>query len=91
VNCELTERAGEFGIRPVRRLQGDDRIRLYLPFTTSGESPRHEVRRFLAGAKASRPGLRSVLTRTPRWFRAAHLAMLEIDGRRSVLDPRFED
>ncbi len=91
VNCELTERAGEFGIRPARRLQGDGRIRLYLPFTTSGESPRHEVRRFLAGAKASRPGLRSVLTRTPRWFRAAHLAMLEIDGRRSVLDPRFED
>ncbi len=85
VNCELAERAGEFGIRPAHRLRGGDRIRLYLPFTTSGESPRHEVRRFMSEARASNPGLRSILTRTPRWFRAAHLAMLEIDGRRDVL------
>lgn len=85
VNCELAERAGEFGIRPGHSLRGDERIRLYLPFTTYGESPRHEVRRFLSEAKAAGPGLRSILTRTPRWFRAAHLAMLKIDGRKDVL------
>jgi radical SAM superfamily enzyme YgiQ (UPF0313 family) len=81
VNCELAERAEEFGIHRTRGVRGGDRIRLYIPFTEDGSAPRFEVRRFLAEAGVYGSGLRAIMTRTPRWFRAAHLAMLQLPGR----------
>jgi len=84
VNCELADRADEFGIEILDRPAEDGTLRLYAPFTCSGRTPRFEVRRFLAEARNASPGLRSIVARTPRWFRAAHLAMLDIDGRRAL-------
>ncbi len=85
VRCELADRAAEFGVEVENSHRGGDRVRFYLPFTISGSSPRFEVRRFIAQASTAGSGMRSVLTRTPRWFRAAHLAMLEVEGRTPVL------
>ncbi len=85
VNCELADRASEFGIEILPLVRNGELMRLYAPFTCSGVAPRYEVRRFLSAARAASTGLRSIVSRTPRWFRAAHLAMLDIEGRNRIV------
>ncbi len=84
---ELASRAAEFGMETFERDSGEGRISLYTPFTVGGRSCRFAARRHIAAARASRPGFRRALARTPGWFRAAHLAMLEIGGRRPLPRP----
>ncbi|MCP4680421.1 MAG: radical SAM protein [Deltaproteobacteria bacterium] len=79
--CELTERAGEFGVE-IGDFPDDGSIRLYWPFTCNGESPRDEARRFLSESFNTEPRIREALLRTPRWFRAAHLALMKLDERK---------
>ncbi len=75
--CELSEKADAFGIR-IRDFPGeDDGIRLYWPFTSNGTDPRDQARRFLKRDFRAHPSIREITLRTPRWFRAAHLALMK--------------
>ncbi len=86
-NCELASRADEFGMElPPRSGRGaDGRIALYSEFTEGGVAPRREARLFLAGEAAGEPAFRSAALRTPRWFRAAHPAMMRSPSRVPVM------
>ncbi len=80
-DCELFNRAEEFGIEvdptpPVNPLQ------LYQPFLCDGVPPRAEARRYLAEIFQKHPAVRPAFLQTPRWFRAAHLALFDLKGRR---------
>ncbi|NLP06226.1 radical SAM protein [Candidatus Fermentibacteria bacterium] len=81
-HCELSRRAGEFGIetRPAARNE-EDRIALYHEFTWRGETPRAVSRRFIAGAAKTGTALYDAVKRTPRWLRASHMAMMRLPGR----------
>jgi hypothetical protein len=62
---------------------GDDgRLRLYWSFRYQGTSPRKEARRFLEKRLRPTPEVRAAIQRTPRWLRAAHLALMRLPGRR---------
>ena len=81
--CELTCRAEEFGIQP-----GDyppdpegEGIRLYRPFSCDGTDPKETARRFLKTFRAV-PNIRAAHLQTPRWFRAAHPALMRLIKRR---------
>ncbi len=47
-----------------------------------GRDVRSEARRFLDRRFRPDPAIRPILQRTPRWFRAAHLALMRVEGRR---------
>jgi len=81
LRCELNERAAEFGIELGDPPPGDA-LRIYRPFRVAGDNPRRGLRRFLNEELGARPELRPALLRTPRWLRAAHLALLRLPGRR---------
>jgi hypothetical protein len=82
--CELSDRAGEFGIDliPDSPRHSEDRIALYSEFTEEGRIPRREARLFLSRIASRDPVFRKAMIRTPRWFRAAHPAQMLIPGRR---------
>jgi hypothetical protein len=81
-HCELADRAAEFGLEIGRFPGGDDRLRLYLPFATAGgSSPREEARAWKRARFDRHPPIRAALARTPRWLRAAHLALMRLPGR----------
>jgi hypothetical protein len=82
-HCELTDRAAEFGMELGSFPGGSDAIRLYRPFTCAGEDTRGEARRFVRDRLLAVEAVRAMHLRTPRWFRAAHLAMMRLDGRTS--------
>jgi hypothetical protein len=81
--CELTDRADEFDIVK-DDFPSDDSIRLYWPFTTKNASPRYDARRFLSKRFESHPDIHPAVLRTPRWLRAAHLALMRLERRRPV-------
>jgi hypothetical protein len=61
-------------------------IRLYHPFTCPNgahreHSPRAAARRFIQRRFIKDPAVRPAYLRTPRWFRAAHLALMRVSGR----------
>jgi len=77
---ELGMRAEEFGLKISD--YGEDPIQLYRPFNCQdGSQPRREARRFLTHLREA-PGIKPVIRRTPRWLRAAHLALARLPGRR---------
>ncbi|MFO8071605.1 MAG: radical SAM protein [Polyangia bacterium] len=81
-DCELTRRAGELGLE-IEKFPGDDAIlRLYRPFVVDGLRPRDQARAFLRRRFDPDPSVRAARLRTPRWLRAAHLAMMRLPGRR---------
>ncbi|MBN2718337.1 MAG: radical SAM protein [Deltaproteobacteria bacterium] len=82
-HCELSQRADEFNITVDKYAQTSSTIELYRPFTLAGssESPRKSVRSFIANRFSADPKIRQAVLRTPKWFRAAHLAMMAINGR----------
>lgn len=80
-SCELTERAEEFGIE-LEEFPSDGRIRLYRPFHTAAGRPREDARQFLDRTLRRDPRVRPAVRRTPRWLRAAHLALMRVPGRR---------
>ncbi|MCK9459774.1 MAG: radical SAM protein [Proteobacteria bacterium] len=82
-SCELTERAEEHGISLGEFPIEDAALRLYRPFTCGGRSPRDEARAFLKERVLWHPAIREAVLRTPRWLRAAHLALMRLPGRRS--------
>ena len=81
--CELTERAEEHGIELGEFPLEDAALRLYRPFTQGGRSPRDEARAFLKSRVLRHPLVRRTHLRTPRWLRAAHLALMQVPGRRA--------
>jgi hypothetical protein len=81
--CELADRADEFDIVK-GDFSSDDSIRLYWPFTTKNASPRNDARRFISKRFEPHPDIHSAVLRTPRWLRAAHLALMRIERRRPV-------
>jgi len=83
-HCELTYRAAEFGMELGRFPGGSDAIRLYRPFTCGGEDTRSDARRFVRDRLLARGPVREMHLRTPRWFRAAHLALMRLEGRLSA-------
>ena len=78
---ELARRRADFNIK-TEDFPSDDAIRLYWPFTVYGRSPRQEARRFMSERFEIHPAVRSAILRTPRWLRAAHLALMHVEGRR---------
>jgi len=85
VNCDLTERASEFGIDLLDHDSPDDAIRLYRPFLHNGQNPRIAARRAVSEYFAEIPSVAEALKRTPRWFRTSHFPLIEILGRTSGL------
>ena len=80
--CELSRRADEEGVEIGDFPDDRELIRLYWPFTVAGESPRKAARAFLKQRFDADPAVREARLRTPRWLRAAHLALTKLDGRR---------
>jgi hypothetical protein len=82
--CELMDRRDAFDIElddfPEDEEEG---IRLYRPFISGGVDTRKQARVFLKKMRAH-PTVREAVLRTPRWFRAAHLALMDLPGRRSM-------
>jgi hypothetical protein len=74
--CELSEKAPAFGI-DIQDFPGQDQgIRLYRPFTARGVDTRQQARDFLKSVFKAHPTIREIHLRTPRWLRAAHLALM---------------
>ncbi len=82
-NCELTDRASEFGIDLLDTDSPDDAIMLYKPFLFHGRNPRVKARRAAAEYFTGIPSVTKALRRTPKWFRTSHFPMIEIPGRTS--------
>lgn len=80
---ELTERAEEFDITFEDLSESEDTIRLYRPFRWKGKNTRSVVRRFINSELIKEPGIKEIFLRTPRWFRTAHMALMDIPGRSS--------
>ncbi len=80
-HCELSLRAAEFEIE-IGDFPRDGAIRLYWPFTCDGDPTRDRARRFLNEHFNPHPAVREANLRTPRWLRAAHLALMQLNGRR---------
>ena len=80
--CELMSRAEAFDIQ-VLDFPGEEGIRLYRPFLSRGVDQRRQAREHLKKMRAV-PEIREAILRTPRWFRAAHLALMNIPGRYRV-------
>ncbi len=78
--CELTERRAEFDVT-LGDFPGDDELRLYWPFSCSDGVPRAQARRFLSSRLETHPAVRPIIRNTPRWMRAAHLALMDVEGR----------
>jgi len=83
-NCELAERADEFGMEVGEFPAPGHTIRLYSPFTTGESDPRSEARDFIRKELTDIPAVSQALSRTPRWFRTSHLAMMDLPGRKGL-------
>ena len=85
--CELSERPSDFGIELVAGEFTDassGAIRLYRPFTSGGVDVRRAARGYLSRMRKTTPRMRELSGRTPRWFRAAHMALMDIPGRKPL-------
>ena len=82
-NCELTERAVEFGIEILDDEIPEDSIRLYRPFLCEGSNPRLQARELISRVFPGTGSVSEALKRTPNWFRTSHFPMIEIEGRRN--------
>ena len=80
--CELSHKAAEEGIAITDFPDDRELIRLYWPFTVDGRSPRNDARDFLKQRFDTDPAVRAARLRTPRWLRAAHLALMRLENRR---------
>ena len=80
-NCELSDRADEFGIELVYDNSSEEVIRLYMPFLCEGQNPRIMARDFVTEKLSRIPSISKALLRTPKWFRTAHFPLVEIPGR----------
>ena len=83
-HSELCERPEDFGIE-LLDFPADAGLRLYRPFRCAGQDPRAEAKAFLQRDLRPHPAIRGATGRTPRWFRAAHLALIQLEGRRDPL------
>jgi hypothetical protein len=79
--CELADRASEHGMELGEFPTAGALVQLYRPFTCRGEDPRDAARAFLKKRLQWHPQVRDVILRTPRWLRAAHLALMKLPGR----------
>ncbi len=78
---ELTDRAEEFGIEPGEYDPSSEVLRFYRPFRCSdGTNPREEAREYLRGVFKTDPAVEGILQRTPKWFRAGHMAIMRSSG-----------
>ena len=68
----------------IEEFTGRDRgLRLYYPFTVNGKSPRKEAREFIKSVFLKNHIIHAANLRTPRWLRAAHLALMKLPHRHS--------
>lgn len=81
-SCELVEKAAEFGMIVTDFDAPEHAIRLYSPFTCEGVSPRDSARKFIRNDLSVRPHVMRALKNTPKWFRGAHMAMMDLPGRK---------
>lgn len=77
------EMSRRLGVRAGAYSREEGVIQLYRPFTWQGKDPRREARDFIAGELTESAPVSAALQRTPRWFRATHMALLDIPGRRN--------
>ncbi len=80
-NCELAERADEFGMEISDFDASANAIRLYSPFTCNGSSPRERAREFIRKELSELESVNRALQQTPKWFRGSHMAMTALPGR----------
>ncbi len=60
---------------------GDNAIHLYRPFKCDGISVRDAARAFIDKRFLAEPSIKEAHLRTPRWFRAAHMALMKLENR----------
>ncbi|MBN2344175.1 MAG: radical SAM protein [Deltaproteobacteria bacterium] len=82
-HCALSQRAEAFGIEIHQYDENEDVIELYRPFREphAEQSPRTASRTFISKRFTSDERIRQAYLRTPKWFRAAHLAMMKLNDR----------
>lgn len=80
-NCELSDRADEFGIELVYDNASEEVIRLYMPFLHEERNPRIMARDYITEEFSRLPSISEALLRTPKWFRTSHFPLIEIPGR----------
>lgn len=80
-HCILTSRADEFGITLKQYQESQTAIELYRPFTVNNETHRNTTRSFIHSHFTNDEQIRPVYLQTPKWFRAAHLALMKLPGR----------
>lgn len=82
-HCELTERAAEFQMVIDDYVEPQKAIELYRPFTEPQMdiSPRAAARAFISNRFTNDDAIRQAYLRTPKWFRAAHMALMNLKGR----------
>jgi hypothetical protein len=72
----------ELGVKAGSYAAEEGVIELYRPFSYRGRDLRAEAREFVSGPLAQSPAAAAALQRTPRWFRATHMAVMALEGRR---------
>lgn len=75
--CELSRNHREFGMDLGSYDEGEEVIRLYRPFTCGETNPREEAKAFLRSRFDTEPVVAGLVTGTPRWFRANHMAFMK--------------
>lgn len=90
-SSELLSRAEEFGIEPGDFAAPSHAVRLYRPFMDrSGTDTRYEARTFIRQRLNTIPAASAALTRTPRWFRGAHMALMRLENRANPWERMIE-
>lgn len=80
------EMARKLGVKAGAYSREEDVLQLYRPFSWRGRDPRREAREFITGELERSPAVSAALRRTPRWFRATHMALMDLPGRLGPAD-----
>ena len=81
-HCELAERAEEFEVELDDYNLHGETLHFYRPFKVGGIDPRRGTREFISNVLLVGADIKAIHQRTPKWFRAAHLALMDLPGRR---------
>jgi len=82
VTSDIDEQAAAMHMDISGYTADEDAICLYRPFRVNGTDHRRTARDFIHNELLMEPAIRRIHRQTPRWFRAAHLSMMNLPGRR---------
>lgn len=79
--CEMSDSMAEFDMEPLDTGLPDDSFQFYLPFTVKGENLRKTAKDFYSNRLMNISSVADAAANTPKWFRTAHMALMELPGR----------